>query len=513
MRFLTDGLEMRGMDRYSIETVGIPSIVLMEHAAAAAVEEMRGCLNGQPSILIVCGTGNNGADGLAMARMLATEGREVSVAVIGNQQKATEEWRIQAKICKQLKIPSVHETLTAEYIKSKRIGVVVDGLFGTGLSRLVSGLYQEAMDAINHSGAFVVSIDIPSGISADTGVVLGCAVKADLTVTFQCEKLGMALYPGKEYCGRVVVRDIGIPEVSRLAVAPKAFTMEKEDLDQLPKRPAYSNKGTFGRVLVIAGTKNMAGAAVLSGKAAYRSGTGLVRILTSEENRVILQTALPEAILTTYTEGEFPLALLEEACDWAKAIVIGPGLGISDRTTSLLRYVLQYRKVPVVVDADALNTIALHREMLSNLGPDTILTPHLGEMSRLIGTPVSHMVVDLPEIARSFSEKTGAVLVLKDACTLVAEGRRRLYVNTCGNSGMATGGSGDVLSGIIGGLLAAGMKPFDAASYGVLMHGLAGDAAACEWGERAMMAGDIVRRIDSVPFRNRNGNGGYDEIL
>lgn len=495
MRFLADGLEMRGMDRYSIETIGIPSIVLMEHAAAAAVDEMRGCLEGQPSILIVCGTGNNGADGLAMARLLDNEGYAVQVAPVGNQMKATEEWKTQAEICSRLGIPFVHQELSAEYIRSNRIGVVVDGLFGTGLSRMVTGAFQDAIEAINRSGAYVVSIDIPSGISADSGAVLGCAVKADLTVTFQCEKLGMALYPGKEYCGQTVVRDIGIPPVSQRTVAPRAFTMDETDLEQMPERPAYSNKGTFGRVLVIAGAKNMAGAAILSGTGAYRSGAGLVRVLTVEENRVILQSTLPEAILTTYSGKELPLDVLEEACGWASSIVIGPGLGLSDQTTSLLRYVLQYRKAPVVIDADGLNTLAVHREMLDSLGENAVLTPHLGEMSRLIGMPVSHITMDLPETARTFSERYGAVLVMKDAKTLVADGKNRLYVNTCGNSGMATGGSGDVLAGVIGGLLAGGMEPFEAASYGVLLHSLAGDAAAAELGERAVTAGEIARRI------------------
>ncbi len=495
MRFLADGLEMRGMDRYSIETIGIPSIVLMEHAAAAAVDEMRGCLEGQPSILIVCGTGNNGADGLAMARLLDNEGYAVQVAPVGNQMKATEEWKTQAEICSRLGIPFVHQELSAEYIRSNRIGVVVDGLFGTGLSRMVTGAFQDAIEAINRSGAYVVSIDIPSGISADSGAVLGCAVKADLTVTFQCEKLGMALYPGKEYCGQTVVRDIGIPPVSQRTVAPRAFTMDETDLEQMPERPAYSNKGTFGRVLVIAGAKNMAGAAILSGTGAYRSGAGLVRVLTVEENRVILQSTLPEAILTTYSGKELPLDVLEEACGWASSIVIGPGLGLSDQTTSLLRYVLQYRKAPVVIDADGLNTLAVHREMLDSLGENAVLTPHLGEMSRLIGMPVSHITMDLPETARTFSERYGAVLVMKDAKTLVADGKSRLYVNTCGNSGMATGGSGDVLAGVIGGLLAGGMEPFEAASYGVLLHSLAGDAAAAELGERAVTAGEIARRI------------------
>jgi len=272
--------------------------------------------------------------------------------------------------------------------------------------------------------------------------------------------------------------------------------MEKEDLENLPERPAYSNKGTFGKVLVIAGSKNMAGAAYLSGLAAYRTGAGLVRIYTPEENRIILQTLLPEAILTTYEAGHCDVKQLQELCGWANSVVMGPGLGVSETSGSILHYMLQYCTVPMVLDADALNLIAQHTHMTDVLRPGLILTPHLGEMSRLMGIPVSHMMMDLPRTARTFSKRYGIILVLKDACTLVADGSERLYVNTCGNSGMATGGSGDVLSGIIGGLLAAGeLEPFEAAAYGVLLHGTAGDQAAAETGERSLMASDLVRRI------------------
>ena len=487
---------MRSMDRHSIDAIGIPSIVLMERAACAVVQEMKGRLDGRPSILVVCGTGNNGADGLAMARMLAMDGYPVELCVIGNPERRTDEWKIQMQICENLKIYVRYGELTEEYISDHGFKVIVDAMLGTGLSRLVTGVYEDAIKVINNSVAYITAVDIPSGISADTGVVLGEAVRADLTVTFQCQKLGMALYPGRDHCGEIVVADIGIAPESCESVAPKAFTMTEEDVMALPVRPAYSNKGTFGKVLVIAGSENMSGAAYLSALAAYKSGAGLVRIYTPEANRIILQTSLPEAIMTTYQPGNLDLVTLKELCAWADAVVIGPGMGLGETSRSMVAYMMQYCQAPMVLDADALNIIAANPELTRNFRLGMVLTPHLGEMARLIKTPISHMKVDLPEVAAAYSAQHNVVLVLKDSCTLVADGRNRLYANTCGNSGMATGGSGDVLSGIIGGLMAAsGLESFEAASYGVLMHGLAGDRAAAELGERAVMAGDIVRRI------------------
>lgn len=496
MKYLVDGLEMRAMDRHSIDTIGIPSIVLMERAAYAVVQEMRGRLSGRPSILVVCGTGNNGADGLAAARMLLMDGFPVQISVVGDLEHATEEWNVQKNICENLGMSIRNGAPDYAYIIENHFSVIVDALLGTGLSRLVTGVYEDAIAAINRTESYVVAVDIPSGISSDTGAVLGIAVKADLTVSFQCRKLGTALFPGRDYSGELVVRDIGIAPESLESVHPRAFTLDMEDVRALPKRPAYSHKGTFGRVLIMAGSKNMAGAAYLSGLAAYRTGAGLVRIFTVEENREILQTLLPEAILSTYSAGIVPVDQLQELCQWADAVVIGPGMGVSDQSRSLVAYMLQYGKMPMVLDADALNTISANPELKELFRPGLVLTPHLAEMSRLSGLTVSRISVDLPQAARAFSRRYGVTLVLKDACTLVADGIDRLYVNTCGNSGMATGGSGDVLSGVIGALLAAGeMEVFEAAAMGVLMHGLAGDRAAAELGERAVMAEEIARRI------------------
>ena len=495
MKYLVDSMEMRAMDRHSIDTIGIPSIVLMERAALSAVQEMKGRLIGRPSILVFCGTGNNGADGLAMARMLTMDSYPCEIAVIGNVSHATEEWKLQCHICEQMKIPIRYDIPDRAYIIENRFSVLVDAMLGTGLSRLVSGSYEQAIQAMNAADTYRVAVDIPSGISADTGQVLGTAVRADLTVCFQYRKLGTLLFPGRVCSGEVAVTDIGITPQSFDAVSPKAFTMGPEDIADLPARPPRSHKGSFGHVLIMAGSRNMCGAAYLSALAAYRAGAGLVRIYTPEENREILQTRLPEAILTTYTTGVFPVDTLQELCKWADAAVIGPGLCVSEDTRRLVSYMLQYGDFPMVLDADALNIIAADENLKQLLGKNHVLTPHMGEMSRLIAQPVSRISVDMPACARSFSDRFGCVLVLKDACTLVSGGDQ-LYVNACGNSGMATGGSGDVLSGVIGALLAGGqLTGFEAASYGVLMHALAGDRAAEELGERAVMASDIARRI------------------
>ena len=515
MRYLPDSDEMRRMDAHTIHTMGIPSIILMEHAAQGVVSEMEDCLSRQSLILVICGSGNNGADGLAVARLLSHKGHRVDIALVGNAAHATEEWHIQRKICEKLEIPVYEGEMTGESLKAVGYTHLVDCLFGTGLSREVGGTYATAISAINDSGIFTVSVDIPSGISSDTGAVMGCAVKAAMTVAVHAEKLGMALYPGHAYCGRTVIRDIGITKESTESVAPKAFTMDASDLDNLPPRPAYSNKGTFGKLLVVAGTKNMAGAAYLSGLAAYRSGAGLVKVLTAESNRAIIQQLLPEAILATYPDDtvyqdgkaypdgeaysddteEEAVCILKEAISWASAIVAGPGLGTGHISVKLIEHLLRHAVQPMLIDADGLNIIAGRPELMDLIGSNVIITPHLGEMSRLTGFSIDDIKSDLGRVAAGFTRVHGCVTVLKDARTVAALPDGRLYVNTCGNSGMATGGSGDVLSGAIGGMLAAGSDLCDAALYGTLRHSLAGDLAAKDLGERALLARDIAWRL------------------
>lgn len=496
MNILVNAAEMRALDGYSIKTIGIPSLVLMERAALSTVEELKKRRPGKSKVLIFAGTGNNGADGLVMARMLAMEGDDVRVVVTGNRGHATEEWLTQFGILGKLDISVTPEIPDAFRLREDRYDVIVDAMLGTGLSRDVSGKLSGIMDTINSASSYVVAVDIPSGISSDTGAVMGNAVKADLTVTFEYGKRGLALFPGAEYAGECVIRRIGIAPQGLDRIAPKAFTLDPEALNDLPARPAASNKGTFGRVLIAAGSENMAGAALLAGEAAYRSGAGLVRIFTPECNRTIIQSRLPEAILTTYAPDFFSPEVLDALCGWASAIVIGPGFGVRDQTIRFLQYILQYAKVPVVIDADGINILARKPELMEYLNRDHILTPHLGEMARLTGVTVPEIKADPVWSAEQFAAKHNVTLVQKDARTVVVPADGRFcYINTCGNSGMATGGSGDVLAGIIGGLLACGLEPAKAAVNGVLMHACAGDRAAAALGERAMLAGDIVREL------------------
>ncbi|MCD8330480.1 MAG: NAD(P)H-hydrate dehydratase [Lachnospiraceae bacterium] len=495
MRVLVTGEEMRQLDGYSIRTMGIPSVVLMERASLTVEEEIRKRFPAGQKVLILSGTGNNGADGLALARMLTLDGDDVQVVVTGNRAHATEEWLTQFSVCDKMKIPVTPEIPDRAEMRRAGYDIIVDAMLGTGLSRVVSGKISDCMDAVNASGAFVVAVDTPSGISSDTGCVLGNAVQANLTVTFEYEKRGLVLFPGARYAGECVVRSIGILPQGLEEAEPGAFTLSPEDLTELPVRPQDSNKGTFGRVLVVAGSRNMAGAAILAGEAAYRAGAGLVRICTPECNRQIVQTALPEALFTPCGE-EFSMEQMNELCRWATAIVVGPGLGTGSQAVQMLRYILQYGEVPTVVDADGLNILAAKPELQELLRENCILTPHLGEMSRLTGKPIANIRTDAVSCALDYAAHQGVILVQKDARTVVASSDgKTCYINTCGNSGMSTGGSGDVLSGVLGGLLAGGIEPQRAAVWGVLMHACAGDRAAADRGERAMLARDILAHL------------------
>ena len=497
MRYLLTGEEMKELDTYSIQKIGIPSLVLMERAALSVTEEIKKKEKKDQNFLIIAGTGNNGADGLAVARMLTHTGYEkVSVLLVGNIEKSTEEWKIQHNILNNLNrslLISGNESLDISCYD-----VIVDAIFGTGLQREIKGAFYEIISLINNSNAITYSVDIPSGISSKTGEVMGIGVKADITITFGYEKLGCILYPGSEYSGKVVVKDIGFPMQALLQVNPQAVTYDKTDLCKLPKRYAYSNKGTYGKVLVIAGSKNMSGAAFLSAGAAYRMGAGLVRILSVEENRQILQSLLPEAIISTYKSDSIDWQLIEEAVSWAKVVIIGPGFGNELYAEKLLKFVMDYAKVPLIIDADGINILATHREWWGKDCKNRILTPHLGELSRLTKKSIAELSRNLVSFAKALAGDLHATVICKDARTVVASEGELTYVNTSGNSGMATGGSGDVLTGVIAGLLAGGLAPYEAAALGVFLHGLAGDEAKIRQGEYSMKATDIMESLSCV---------------
>lgn len=508
MKYLVKRGEMKQYDTNTMEVFGIPSLVLIERAALAAVEELeRDGMREKSRILIACGTGNNGADGLVMARLLHLKGHNIQILTVGNRSKATQENKKELEIAKNYDIP----VLTAEEIllHSEHYDIVVDAVFGVGLSRRIEGIYEQLLEYLNHLSARKVAVDIPSGIDADDGTILGVAFRADLTVTFSYEKAGMRLFPGQSYCGTIVCRSVGIDDHSFLADMgrghePTMAALTAEDLSMIPGRRPHTNKGSYGKVLVIAGSVNMAGAAMFSARAAYLSGCGLVRVFTPEENRTIIQSTLPEAVLTTYNSKKPETEAVIAAMQWADVIVCGPGLGTSDAAHQLVYSVLKNAAVPVIMDADALNVISEDTDILRKPHTDLIVTPHLGEMARLQGVTVSYIQDHLVESAEEFARTYNLICVLKDARTITAIPYERTYLNLSGNNGMATGGSGDVLTGVIAGLIAQGAKPELAAPLGVYVHGLAGDEAACEHGRYSLMAQSLLDALPKI-FRKKEG--------
>lgn len=486
--------EMKELDGSTIREKGMPSAVLMERAALSAAEELRRSLLGRKErVLVVCGSGNNGGDGIAVARILHLWGVRTEIFLAGQPERMTEETRLQQRIAENYGVPRVNNPRWDEYT------TIVDAIFGVGLSRPVTGRMGEIIRSMNASPAKKAALDIPSGVDGDTGRELGAAFRADLTVTFAYRKRGLCFYPGREFAGRVAVTDIGI-YFGRENPA-RAFSLKKEDLLSLPVRRAAGNKGTFGKVLVVAGSGGMCGAAYLCGAAAFAAGAGMVKFQTPEENRVPLQTLLPEAMVSArFSEEEN-----QKSLDWCDVLVIGPGLGTGAESEERAKWFLSRgsaAKKPIVLDADGLNLLSAHPEWKAYLSGRTVLTPHPGEMARLTGRSAGEIQADLADAALSYAKETGAVCVLKDACTVTADAGGQLFLNLSGNPGMATAGSGDVLSGVLAGVCCMyldcpGEDPGSGkkAACGVMLHGMAGDLAAGKYGERGMKAADLIPAV------------------
>lgn len=512
MRYVVTADEMRRCDVNTIERIGIPGMVLMERAALAARDVVLRVFGGretcvdaktylrrnifcgdkQYSALVMAGVGNNGGDGLALARLLVESGVCVDVWCVGDTAKASQQWILQRKILEAYDVRFCDAPVSEEYT------ILVDALFGVGLSREVTGNYKQAIENFNNLRGYKLALDVPSGICSDTGKILGCAVKADETVTFAFVKRGLYLYPGCEYAGKLEIAEIGINERGFLARLPGMFCLD-EPTEWLPPRNHGGNKGTFGKVLLIAGSAGMAGAAILCAKAAYRSGAGMVKVLTDEGNREILQRAVPEAMYGTYDN-------LSDSLAWADVIAIGPGLGKSDSAKRCLERVICSCEKPLLLDADGLNLLAeegpLFETLAAQVGRVVIITPHVGEMARLTKIPIGCLKDKLWDYAGELAKTLHAVVVAKDARTFVCAENQPVCMNVYGNSGMATAGSGDVLAGVIAGILAQYEHSLDAAfraaCAGVRLHAAAGDAVANEMGEYACMAGDLADAVAAV---------------
>ena len=498
MQYLVSGKEMKLLDQNTSSKFHVPELVLMEQAAMTFVRRLfflqKEYHKEISNVLILCGSGNNGADGLAIARLFMQEGLTSCVCLCGEAagHKTTESYQTQKAICQ------AYQIRMEEKIPEEDFDLVIDALFGIGLSRNIEGELAEVIRHANEMRGWKVAVDISSGVHADNGAVLNVAFLADDTITFSFGKMGQFLWPGNEASGRVSVVPMGITEESWLDRKPHLAALEAQDVSRLlPKRMDHSNKGSYGKLLVIAGSVNMAGAAIMSARAAYRSGCGLVKILTAEENRVIIQSAVPEAILSTYGTKLDEMKVVEEL-KWADAVVLGPGIGTERNAQKLVSLVLKNCAVPLLLDADALNVIAKETELLLRPHTEMVVTPHLGEMARLTGDTVSLIQTRLVESAFTFAQTYNVVCVLKDFHTVTAIPYALGYLNLSGNHGMATGGSGDVLSGVIGAFLAQGLTADVAAPLGVFVHGLAGDEAAKTTGKRALFSSDLIDGLSKV---------------
>lgn len=491
--------EAKESDRWTMEHFGLSSPVLMERAALAVAEAVRRHLNGKPyhsRILVAAGVGNNGGDGLAVARLLAGEDQNVCVWEVGDPLKATEDYRKQRNLLEKYPVAFCDKPMDSEYT------IIVDALFGVGLSREVTGVYREAIARINALQSCVISVDIPSGIDATTGAVLGEAVRAKETVTFQHLKRGLAFYPGAQYAGDITVAPIGL---ELLPGTHRLHTYAMSCQEYLPHRSPEGNKSTFGKVLLVAGSRNVAGAAILAARAAYRSGAGMVKVLSCEENRIPIQTALPEALFGTEQE-------LELSMEWSDVIAAGPGMGKSAAALGILRQVIRYGKKPLLLDADALNLLAENDTLREELtvqaraGRAVIITPHPGEFARWRKQSVPELKQALLQAATAVSRETDFVVVAKDARSLVAEKNGSVYVNLSGNHGLATAGTGDVLAGIIAALLCSVPDSFRAACLGCYLHGLAADWLAERESADGMMAGDLPDAVSKVILEEKGLN-------
>ena len=509
---IADAETMRALDRHTIDVLGVPGDLLMESAGRAVVAAVLEVQRERPSgpqrdVLVVCGTGNNGGDGLVAARHLHQRGISVRVALLG------ETSAVQGDAARNLERA---RTSGVEFVGSHfelpSPGVIVDAIFGTGLSRAVEGEALEAIQRINtRRGADlrVISVDLPSGLSADTGQVLGDAVQADLTVTIELPKLGLVFEPGRSHAGRICVSSVGIahaapgvdPQVEMWTLAGAA--------SRLPARPAAGHKGSFGHVLLVAGSEGKTGAAALAAEAAGRAGAGLVTLACPAGLNDILEIKCTEAMtvpvadtvgrtLATGAEEEI-LALAAER----DAVGLGPGLGRNPETASLVLAVAKRLTCPLVIDADGLLPFAAQPGVLAAREASTILTPHPGEAARLLGSDAREINRDRLGAARHLAAETGSVVLLKGAGTLIAAPGGRAVVNPTGGPALASGGSGDVLTGVVTAFLAQGVPAFEAAAIGAFLHGFAADRISEHVGGSGLLAADLLRELPLAAERLR----------
>jgi NAD(P)H-hydrate epimerase len=529
--------EMRHIDKKTIERYGVPGVILMERAGLAVALRIKEIF-GRKRVFVVSGSGNNGGDGLVVARNLFEEGWDVRVFLTSNPEDLKGDALLQYKISKKYGVPifPASHLLTHHSSLITKHSIFDDALLGTGLSKNVTGLLLEVIQLINKIKLPIISVDIPSGISSDNGQIMEEAVKADYTVTFGLAKRGHFLHPGAQYTGKLFIEDIGFPAELLVSNNLNVSALTKQEADHLlPERQVYSHKGDYGHVLIIAGSRGKTGAAFMAAKACLRSGAGIVTIGVPESLADIFQSRVTEEMtLVLPDRGDGTLAekasgtILDFLNKKADVIAIGPGIGVSADTSKIIKTLIQYSTSPLVIDADGINSLQDNGRILSKTKVPIILTPHPGEMARLLQKSavitqqsdpppppnrggraregvksarselLTKIEQDRINTAISFVKKTRTYLVLKGVPTIIAAPDGNAYINSTGNPGMATAGTGDVLTGMISGFLSQGLKPLEASLLGVYMHGLAGDIAASEKGMHSLIATDIIENLPAA---------------
>jgi NAD(P)H-hydrate epimerase len=500
--------EMQEMDRLAIESHGIPGLELMESAGKGAARvllaQFADCL--KAGVGIICGKGNNGGDGFVIARYLADQHVRVTVYLLAKTSAVKGDAAANLKRLAQLKIPVIE--IPDEGVFSQNIsgmvqhGLLVDAILGTGLSADVKGFYKTVIDTINQSPTPVFAVDIPSGLNSDTGQPCGTCIRAQTTATFALPKIGHFIYPGAEYTGRLEIIDIGIPDAAVQTVRPKQHLLTAEWIRRrLQPRSADTHKGRTGHLLVVAGSVGKTGAAALTAASAMRAGAGLVTLSIAESLHPLAETLVLEVMTAPLTEIRYGV-LGDTAVDDIKKLVagkaclaIGPGIGQAEETRRLIQKIIPQIEIPMVIDADGLNNLMGQTQLLQHLKAPAVLTPHPGEMARLINATPAEVQQNRLKCARDFATNFNVHVVLKGAATVIAHPDGKTYINPTGNSGMASGGMGDVLTGVLAGFITQGFTPEAAAHAAAYLHGAAADTLAKTIGPFGYLAGEVMNAI------------------
>jgi NAD(P)H-hydrate epimerase len=506
--YLVTASEMQKMDRLAIESFGIPGMVLMENAGRGAtqffLDQFKDAEN--KKIGVVAGRGNNGGDGFVIARYLAQKKMCVTVYLLSESHTVKGDAAANLKLLRQMKVPVIEmpdqESLSRHKTAMRHEAVWIDAILGTGLQSDVKGFFKDVIDFINDSNKPVFAVDIPSGLNSDTGQPCGTCIRADATATFAFAKTGHFLFPGADYTGNLKIVDIGIPPYIADDVRPMQHQLTLDLIRAVfQPRPSDAHKGHTGHLLVIAGSPGKTGAAAMTAMSAMRAGAGLVTLGVPSSLNPILEAHMTEPMTDPLPEvregilGETSFTRIMELLSDKKCITLGPGMGMAPETKTLVHRIIQRSTKPMVIDADGLNSLVGHTEILKNLNIPVIITPHPGEMARLSNTTAADVQKDRIHCAREFAKNFNTHVVLKGAGTVVAHPDGRAFINPTGNSGMASGGMGDVLTGIIAGLIAQGHAPELAAHAGVYIHGVAADVLANTKGPFGYLATEVQNAI------------------